>query len=81
MTSSYHAQRPANGLYAEVANPIIAEPGIVPAVRHSDYIGAWLDGLKKDARASVRAASQASKAADYLLAFRAGEYEGKGAGK
>ncbi len=43
--------------------------GIVPTVRHTDYIGSWLDVLKEDNRAIVRAASQASKAADYLLGF------------
>lgn len=48
-----------------------AELGIVPTVRHADYIGAWLDVLREDSRAIFRAASQASKAADYLLAFRA----------
>jgi len=48
-----------------------AELGIVPTVRHADYIGAWLEVLREDARAIFRAASQASKAADYLLAFRA----------
>jgi antirestriction protein ArdC len=47
-----------------------AELGIVPTVRHADYIGAWLGVLREDARAIFRAASQASKAADYLLAFR-----------
>lgn len=36
----------------------------------ADYIGAWLDVLRGDNRAIFRAASQASKAADYLLAFR-----------
>jgi antirestriction protein ArdC len=39
-------------------------------VRHADYLGAWLDHLREDNRAIVRAASAASKAADYLLAFR-----------
>jgi antirestriction protein ArdC len=38
-------------------------------VRHADYIGSWLDVLREDDRAVVRAASAASKAADYLLAF------------
>jgi antirestriction protein ArdC len=46
--------------------------GIVPTVRHADYIACWLDVLKGDNRAIFRAASQASKAADYLLAFRSG---------
>jgi antirestriction protein ArdC len=46
--------------------------GIVPTVRHADYIGNWLDVLREDNRAIVRAASSASKAADFLLAFRPG---------
>jgi antirestriction protein ArdC len=46
-----------------------ASLGIVPTVRHSDYIGAWLEVLREDNRAIVRAASQATKAADYLLGF------------
>lgn len=46
-----------------------ASLGIVPTVRHTDYIGSWLEVLREDNRAVVRAASQASKAADYLLAF------------
>ena len=46
--------------------------GIVPTVRHADYLGAWLEVLREDDRAIVRAASAASKAADYLLAFRPG---------
>ncbi|MEW6634667.1 MAG: zincin-like metallopeptidase domain-containing protein [Pseudomonadota bacterium] len=41
--------------------------GIVPTVRHADYIGSWLEVLRQDNRAIVRAASQASKAADWLL--------------
>jgi antirestriction protein ArdC len=43
--------------------------GIVPTVRHADYIGSWAEVLREDNRAIVRAASQASKAADYLLGF------------
>ena len=46
--------------------------GIVPTVRHADYIASWLDVLRSDKRAIIRAASAASKAADYLLAFRPG---------
>jgi antirestriction protein ArdC len=41
----------------------------VPTVRHADYIGSWLEVLREDNRAIFRAASQASKAADYLLGF------------
>ena len=44
--------------------------GIVPTVRHADYIASWLDVLREDNRAIVRAASAASKASDFLLAFR-----------
>ena len=43
--------------------------GIVPTVRHADYLGSWLEVLREDNRAIVRAASLASKAADYLLGF------------
>ena len=43
--------------------------GIVPTVRHADYIGSWAEVLREDNRAIVRAASQASKAADWLLGF------------
>ncbi|MGM3078604.1 zincin-like metallopeptidase domain-containing protein, partial [Bacillus cereus group sp. BC310] len=39
-------------------------------VRHADYIGSWLDVMREDNRAIVRAASQASKAAEWLLSFR-----------
>jgi antirestriction protein ArdC len=41
--------------------------GIYPTVRHADYIGSWLEVLREDNRAIVRAASQASKATDWLL--------------
>ena len=55
---------------------VCASLGIMPTVRHADYIGSWLEVLCEDNRAIVRAASAASKAADYLLAFRrdAGDY-------
>jgi hypothetical protein len=46
-----------------------ASLGIVPTVRHADYIGSWLEVLREDNRAIVRAASHASKAADYILGF------------
>ena len=46
-----------------------ASLGIEPTVRHADYIGSWLEVLREDNRAIVRAASQASKATDWLLAF------------
>jgi len=43
--------------------------GITPTVRHADYLASWLEVLREDNRAIVRAASLASKAADYLLGF------------
>lgn len=57
-------------LCAEMTSAFLcAELGIVPTVRHADYIGAWLALLREDNRAIFRAASQASRAADYLLTF------------
>jgi antirestriction protein ArdC len=46
-----------------------ASLGIVPTVRHADYIGSWLEVLRQDNRAIIRAASQAGKAAEFLLGF------------
>jgi antirestriction protein ArdC len=46
-----------------------ASLGIKPTVRHADYLASWLEVLREDNRAIVRAASLASKAADYLLGF------------
>jgi antirestriction protein ArdC len=46
-----------------------ASLGIAPTVRHADYLASWLEVLREDNRAIVRAASLASKAADYLLGF------------
>ncbi|MEG3086749.1 ArdC family protein [Sphingomonas sp. PB4P5] len=67
-------------LVAEMASAFAcASLSIQPTVRHADYIGSWLAVLREDEKAIVRAASAASKAADYLLAFR-GERAG-GAGQ
>jgi antirestriction protein ArdC len=58
-------------LVAEMTSAFVcASLGIVPTVRHADYLGSWLEVLREDNRAIVRAASAASKATDYLLAFR-----------
>jgi antirestriction protein ArdC len=58
-------------IVAEITSAFVcASLGIVPTVRHADYIGSWIDVLRDNDRAVVRAASAASKAADYLLAFR-----------
>ena len=57
-------------LCAELASAFLcASLGIKPTVRHADYIGAWLGIMRADARAIFRAASHASRAADYLLGF------------
>jgi antirestriction protein ArdC len=62
-----------SGYVAEInAAFCCASLGIVPTVRHADYIGSWLEVLREDNRAIVRAASQASKAADWLLGFLPG---------
>ncbi len=60
-----------SGYIAEMAGAFVcASLGIVPTVRHADYIGSWLEVLREDNRAVVRAASAASKAADFLLGFQ-----------
>jgi antirestriction protein ArdC len=57
-------------LCAELASAFLcAALGIVPTVRHADYLAHWLTVLRSDSRAIFKAASQASKAADFLLAF------------
>ena len=57
-------------LVAEIGSAFTcAALGITPTVRHSDYIASWLEVLREDNRAFVRAASQASKASDFLLGF------------
>jgi antirestriction protein ArdC len=75
LTGSFGSQKYAfEELVAEMnAAFCCASLGIVPTVRHADYIGSWLEVLRDDNRAIVRAASQASKAADFLLAFLPGD--------
>jgi len=56
-------------LVAEMGSAFLcAALGIVPTVRHADYLGSWLEVLREDNRAIFRAASSATKAADWLLA-------------
>ncbi|WP_192180376.1 ArdC family protein [Mesorhizobium amorphae] len=63
-------------LVAEITAAFVCSSlGIEPTVRHADYIGSWLKVLREDNRAIFRAASQASKATDFLLG-RNGEAEG-----
>ncbi len=55
-------------LVAEMTSAFIcAHLGIQPTVRHTDYLGSWLRLLKDDKRAIFKAASQASKAANFIL--------------
>jgi len=67
------AQPPAPGSLSPGWKRLSKRPGstfgsaaidIVPTVRHADYVGSWLEVLREDSRAIVRAARQASKAAD-----------------
>lgn len=71
-TGSFGSKKYAHEeLIAEIGAAFVcAALGIVPTVRHADYIGTWLELLRDDDRAIVRAASAASKAADYILAFQ-----------
>ncbi len=58
-------------LIAELSSAFLcAHLGITPQVRHADYLAQWLDLLKDDPRAIFHAASHASKASDFLLAFQ-----------
>lgn len=56
-------------LVAELASAFVcAALAIKPTVRHADYIATWLELLRADDHAIFHAASQASKAADLILA-------------
>ncbi|MER8658464.1 zincin-like metallopeptidase domain-containing protein [Mesorhizobium sp. M0847] len=46
-----------------------------PRADHAKYLASWIKLLKGDRRAFITAASKASEASDYLLAFRAREVE------
>ncbi len=66
-------------LVAEMGSAFLcAALGIMPTVRHADYVGAWLEVLREDNRAIFCAASAASKAADWLLARRPCPEQGGG---
>lgn len=57
-------------LVAELSSAFVcASLSIAPTVRHADYLGSWLQVLKEDNRAIFNAASLASKAADFIMAF------------
>ncbi len=58
-------------LIAELTSAFLcAHLNVVPQIRHADYLGHWLQILKEDNRAIFHAASQASKATDFILAFQ-----------
>jgi antirestriction protein ArdC len=61
-------------LVAELCSAFLcAELGVMPTVRHADYLGAWLEVLKGDNRAIFQAASLASKAADVVMGRRSAQ--------
>lgn len=65
-TASYAAEE----LVAELGAAFLcAHLGIQGELRHSGYIGNWLQLLKEDSRAIFTASSKASQAADYLRGF------------
>jgi len=65
-------------LVAELGSAFLcASLGVEPTVRHADYLGSWLEVLREDSRAIFRAASAASKAADWLLAQYAEAQDGR----
>jgi antirestriction protein ArdC len=67
-------------LIAELTSAFLcAQFGIVPQVRHADYLAHWLAILKEDSRAIFHAASQASKASDFLLACQVSSDAGRAA--
>jgi antirestriction protein ArdC len=74
MTGSFGSKSYAREeLVAEMAGAFIcASLSIVPTVRHADYLGSWLEVLREDNRAIVRAASAASKVAEFILGFQQG---------
>lgn len=64
-------------LVAEMASAfVLASLNITPTVRHADYVGAWLAVLQEDKRAIFKAASLASKAADFILGFENADARG-----
>jgi antirestriction protein ArdC len=70
LSGTFGSKKYAYKEIAELSTSFVcAALGIVPTVRHADYIASWAEILQEDNRAIIRAASAASKAADYLLSF------------
>lgn len=63
-----HSERAYEELIAELgASYLCAAVGIASELQHADYIGSWLEALNNDKRFIFRAATEAQKAADFLL--------------
>ena len=63
-------------LVAEMSAAFVsATLGIEPTLRHSAYLASWLEVLEEDDKAIFRAASHASAASDFLLAYCADDAE------
>ena len=57
-------------LVAEIGSAFLcAQFGIEGKLQHEAYIGSWVQHIKKKPNAIVSAASQASKAADFILSL------------
>ena len=63
LSGSFGSKYAQEELVAEITSAFVcASLGIVPTVRHADYIGSWLEVVRDDDRAIVRAASAAPSA-------------------
>jgi antirestriction protein ArdC len=75
----WEASYASNELVAEIAACYIAAQLDIPQsedlANHTAYLGSWLKALEDDHRAIFRASTQASKVANYILAFSRGEHE------
>ena len=61
-------------LVAEMSAAFVsATLGIEPTLRHSAYLASWLEVLEEDDKAIFRAASAASAASDFILAYCTGD--------
>lgn len=91
LSNSFGSAGYAREELAEMGSAFLcASLGIVPTVRHADYVGAWVAVLREDSRAIFRAARAASLGADWLLERHAqakadgsalGDVAGAGAGE
>ena len=59
----------------KLARMVCAGLGIEYITRHADYVASWLSVLREDKRAIFKAASMASKAAQWLEAQSAATVE------